>query len=402
MIEVSEATKIIDKCVLNLPKMQVPLEKALGRILRQQVVADTDFPPFNRVMMDGIAIKFEDVENGVTSYQIKGIQAAGDPQMTLDSNGNCLEVMTGAVAPLGADVVVPYEDIQIDATNQTATIQVEEIKKGKNIHAKGTDKNKGDLLISEGTLIGTPEIAVAASVGLNELWVTKNPSVAIISTGNELVDIHEIPLPHQIRRSNVYAIVAELKQFGLKSDLFHFSDKKDILNKELEKVLDSHDLVLLSGGVSKGKFDFIPEVLEALGVEKKFHRIAQKPGKPLWFGAKEGKKVVFAFPGNPVSTFLCYHKYLVPWLKKTLGFTQAQKPKAILAEDFSIKTRLTYFLQVKTVIDEHGQLLAFPEVGKGSGDHANLLSSNAFLELPPNTFEFKKGEVYDLIPFKHI
>lgn len=402
MIEVSEATKIINTCVLNLPKTQVPLEKALGRILRQQVVADTDFPPFNRVMMDGIAIKFEDVENGVTSYKIKGIQAAGDPQMTLDSNGNCLEVMTGAVAPLGADVVVPYEDIQIDTKNQTATIQFEEIKKGKNIHAKGTDKNKGDLLISEGTLVGTPEIAVAASVGLIELWVTKNPSVAIISTGNELVEINETPLPHQIRRSNVYAIAAELKQFGIKSDLFHFSDEKDILNKELDKVLYSHDLVLLSGGVSKGKFDFIPEVLESLGVEKKFHRIAQKPGKPLWFGSKKGKKVIFAFPGNPVSTFLCYHKYLAPWLKKTLGFKQTPQPKAILAEDFRIKTRLTYFLQVKAVIDEHGRLLAFPEVGKGSGDHANLLSSNAFLELPSNTFEFKKGEVYDLIPFKGI
>jgi len=251
-------------------------------------------------------------------------------------------------------------------------------------------------------LIGTPEIAVAASVGLEELLVSKKPSVAIISTGNELVEIHEKPLPHQIRKSNVYAIAAELQQYGIKSELFHLSDDKATLTKELEKALKIHELIILSGGVSKGKFDFIPEVLEELGVKKMFHRISQKPGKPFWFGVKEGRQVVFAFPGNPVSTFLCYHKYLVPWLKSSLGLVQQPARKAILAEDISIRTRLTYFLQVQTSIDENGHLLAHPIVGKGSGDHANLLASNAFLELPGNTFEFKKGEVYDLILFRNI
>ncbi|MCK5278553.1 MAG: molybdopterin molybdenumtransferase MoeA, partial [Cyclobacteriaceae bacterium] len=149
-------------------------------------------------------------------------------------------------------------------------------------------------------------------------------------------------------------------------------------------------------------FDFIPEVLEELGVKKMFHRISQKPGKPFWFGVKEGKKVVFAFPGNPVSTFLCYHKYLVPWLKKSFGLIQLPPRNAILAQDFSIKTSLTYFLQVKTDIDENGHLLAYPKVGRGSGDHANLLSSDAFLELPGNTFDFKKGEIFNLIPFRNI
>lgn len=408
MIEVSEATKIISNSVLNMPKILVPLEKTLGRVLRQKVVADADFPPFDRVMMDGIAIKFEDVERGIKTYSIKGIQAAGSPQMTLMSDGNCLEVMTGAVAPRGADVVVPYEEVQIDVAKQVATIQIEGVKKGKNIHEKGTDKKEGDLLISVGTLIGTPEIALAASVGMEELWVTKNPSVAIISTGNELVEIHKKPLPHQIRKSNVYAIAAELQQYGIKSELFHLSDDKATLTKELEKALknhdspaDGHELIILSGGVSKGKFDFIPEVLEELGVKKMFHRISQKPGKPFWFGVKEGKQVVFAFPGNPVSTFLCYHKYLVPWLKNSLGQVQQTRRKAILAEDITIRTRLTYFLQVQTSIDENGHLLAYPKVGRGSGDHANLLASNAFLELPGNTFEFKKGEVFDLIAFRN-
>ncbi len=402
MIEVREATKIVEESILKLPKILIPLQKSLGRILRQRVVADADFPPFDRVMMDGIAIKFTDFENGLRKFHLKGVQAAGSPQMTLESSGDCLEVMTGAVNPLGLDVVVPYEEVEIDAENQIATIQLEELIKGKNIHRRGTDKKKGDLLISEGVVIGTPEIAVAASVGIDKLLVTKKPSVAIISSGNELVDIHEKPLPHQIRRSNVYMLEAELKEFGIKADLFHFSDDKKTLNAALEKVLNANDLIILSGGVSKGKFDFIPEVLQELGVKQMFHRIKQKPGKPFWFGVKDNKKVVFAFPGNPVSTFLCYHKYLVPWLKKSLGYVSFPSRKAILAIDFTVKTSLTYFLQVQTTIDERGHLVAHPVVGRGSGDHANLLSSNGFLELPGEIENYKKGEVFDLISFRNI
>jgi len=150
-----------------------------------------------------------------------------------------------------------------------------------------------------------------------------------------------------------------------------------------------------------GKFDFIPETLVALGVEQRFHRIQQKPGKPFWFGVKDKDKVVFAFPGNPVSTFLCYHKYLVPWLRKSLGLHQTMDINAILAEDVNIKTSLTYFLQVKTNIDDNGQLLAYPKIGKGSGDHANLLVSDAFLELPANGTIFKKGDRFKLIPFRN-
>lgn len=401
MIEVHEATKIIKDSILNLPKISVPIQKALGRVLMQEVVADADFPPFDRVMMDGIGIKIKDFESGLRKFQISGIQAAGAPQMKLESSGKCLEVMTGAITPIGIDVVIPYEEIEIDAENKVATVHLEETKRGKNIHRKGTDKREGDLLISSGKLMGTPEIAVVASVGLQELYVTKNPSVAIISTGNELVAINENPLPHQIRRSNVYAIEAELKQFGIKSNLFHFDDEKEVLKEELEKVLNSHDLIILSGGVSKGKFDFIPGVLEDLGVVQKFHRIKQKPGKPFWFGVKNGKKVVFAFPGNPVSTFLCYHKYLVPWLRQSLGYDRIPSRKAILAEDITIKTKLTYFLQVGTFTDENGKLFAHPIMGKGSGDHANLLSSDAFLELPGEIENYKKGEVYDLISFRN-
>lgn len=401
MIEVKEAEQIINNAIIEFPTIKVPLEKALGRVLRQSIIADTDFPPFDRVMMDGIAIRFEDFDNGLRTFKIQGVQAAGAEQMKLTKSGSCLEVMTGAVAPSHSDLVIPYEQVEIDIEKCEVTIRMDGVKKGSNIHFKGTDKKKGEILIDEGKVIGTPEIAVAASVGLAELEVTKNPLIAIISTGDELVKIHEKPLPHQIRRSNVYAIAAELRHFGIKTSLYHFNDEREKLQNELEKVLKSHDVIIMSGGVSKGKFDFVPETLENLGVKKLFHGIQQKPGKPFWFGSREDKKVVFAFPGNPVSTFLCYHKYFVPWLRRSLKIKMTHEKKAVLGEDFSIKTRFTYFLQVETSIDENGHVIATPKVGKGSGDHANLLSSDAFLELTGNTFEFKKGEVFNLISFRN-
>ena len=400
MIEVGEAINIISSTKLNLPIVEIPIEKAVGRILKEDIFADTDFPPFNRVMMDGIAVKWDDFENGIREYIIKGTQAAGSEQMSLEEVGTCIEVMTGAVAPAGTDVVIPYEDIEIDDQLQKAHVKLEDISKWKNIHSKGSDKRAGDLLIQQGVKLGTPEIAIAASVGKTKIKVTKNPTVAIISTGNELVEIDTIPLPHQIRRSNVYALTAELMSFGMKSNLFHFNDDRENLEIQLKKVLDEHDVIIMSGGVSKGKFDFVPETLEQLGVTRLFHRIKQKPGKPFWFGASRKNKVVFAFPGNPVSTFLCFHKYFVPWLKQSLGLESVKQSKAILTEDFHLKTGLTYFLQVSTEINAAGHMTATPKVGRGSGDHANLLESDAFLELPGNTFDFKAGEVFKLITFR--
>ncbi len=402
MIEVSAAVKIINETQLNLPATTIPLEKAIGRVLRQDIFADTDFPPFDRVMMDGIAIRWSDFEQGLRTYRIEGTQAAGLPQMKLKNDGGCLEVMTGAMMPEGVDLVIPYEDIEIDQRKNEATVLISQTAPGKNIHRKGSDKKQGDLLVTSGTLIGTPEIAIAASVGQTELMVTKNPTIAILATGNELVGIDQKPQPHQIRRSNVYALAAELRRLGLKSDLYHVMDDKENLKLTLIEMLAKHEVILLSGGVSMGKFDFVPEVLESLGVEKKFHRISQKPGKPFFFGVIGQKNVVFAFPGNPVSTFLCFHKYFLPWLKRCLGVKDIIERKAVLSMDFSIKANLTFFLQVITHIDYDGRLIATPVMGRGSGDHANLLVSNAFLELPAGKNNFKKGEVFNLIPFREI
>ncbi len=400
MVDVKTAEDIICSAELRLPVVSVPVDQAEGRILREDLTADEDFPPFHRVMMDGIAIRMEDLERGTRQFRITGVQAAGKPQISLETPDQCLEVMTGSMLPEGTDTVIPYEQIHIDRDKNIAILGDIQTKRGKNVHPKGTDKKKGDILVKSGFRISGPEIGLAASVGKKELKVTRNPRVAIVSTGDELVDIDVKPQPYQIRRSNVYAIRADLSGLGIGSSIYHLADKKVHLAEALGPILEAHDVLILSGGVSKGRFDFVPEILEELGVENLFHRVNQKPGKPFWFGRRQDEKVVFAFPGNPVSTFLCFHRYFVPWLRKTLGLRVKKEIRAALTEDFTFDSDRTYFLQVRTFYDSDGRLWAEPHMGRGSGDHANLNISDGFLELPGGINFFRKGEVFRLYPFR--
>jgi molybdopterin molybdotransferase len=190
-----------------------------------------------------------------------------------------------------------------------------------------------------------------------------------------------------------------LKQFAVDAAILHLADDPDVIDRELQRCLDAYDIILLSGGVSMGKFDFVPSSLEKLQVKKLFHKVGQRPGKPFWFGVNENSSLVFAFPGNPVSTFMCFHRYFLPWLKTSWQLNI--KPNyAILNEDFTFKPALQYFLQVKLTIDKNGHWLATPVEGNGSGDFANLLSADAFLELPLETTDFYKGTVFPVWPFK--
>jgi molybdopterin molybdotransferase len=388
MVSVIEAEKLILECSLPVSTEGVVLPEANGRVLCEDLRADRNFPPFNRVTMDGIAIRFEDFKNGQRQFAIKGVQAAGMPQIEQGRGevDTCFEVMTGAIVPLGYDSIIRYEDLKIE--NGIANVLIENIDYQQNIHFEGTDRKAGDALKLRGSIISAAEIATAATIGKTSLQVAKLPKVAIISTGDELKDVHETPLPHQIRRSNVYAIAAILEShFKLKSAIFHFNDDKKEIYDGLSSILS--------------EFDFVPTVLNELGVEKLFHKVSQRPGKPFWFGKwqSEAKQaVIFAFPGNPVSTFMCSCRYLVPFLHKSLGISLAPQ-YALLAEDFIFKPNLTYFLQVKLVNDD-GVLKAIPLEGGGSGDLANLNDADGFLELPLERVEFKKGEIFPLIRYR--
>ena len=275
MITIQQATKIVLDNTIDLQTETIKLENAIGRQLRENLIADRPFPPFNRVAMDGIAIRFADFENGQRTFPIIGVQAAGSSQLFVSESGVCVEVMTGAMLPKGVDTVIRYEDILIEK-NQ-ARVQVETIKNGQNVHKKGTDRTQGEILVKTGQLISPAEVGVAATVGKSELQVTKLPKVAIISTGDELVNVSEIPKPYQIRSSNVYTISTLLKQYQIKPELFHIVDNQQATIKKLRVLLNDFDVLILSGGVSKGKFDYIPAALESLNVEKLFHRVRQKP-----------------------------------------------------------------------------------------------------------------------------
>jgi molybdopterin molybdotransferase len=303
--------------------------------------------------------------------------------------------MTGAMLPEGTDTIIPYEQLEIN--QEHATIVTKQVVKGQNIHFQGSDVKKDQLLLDVGTMITPAEIALLASIGKTSVLVFRAPKFVIISTGNELVDIDQIPLPYQIRKSNSYALQAALAELGMASELLHLADNQDQLKTEIKQALLDFDVLLLSGGVSKGKFDFVPSALESLGVHKLFHQVSQKPGKPMWVG-KVGNKFVFALPGNPVSTFLCFHRYVKLWLLQSMG-AKSPVSKAILSKDFSFKADLTYFLQVK-LSNVEGRLLAEPIAGGGSGDFVNLKEVNGFLELPREKSEFEMGEAYPLVSFR--
>lgn len=397
MVSVAEAADIIFSNLYKASVESVSLQESVNRVLGEKVTADRDFPPFDRVSMDGIAIQFEEFKNGRKEFPIEFTQAAGDPQKRLGNPHRCVEVMTGAVLPNDTDAVIRYEDLEI--TNGRASILTDNIDWGQNIHRKGIDCKQHDALLEPGIRLSPAEVALLASVGKSTVDVFRLPKTAIISSGDELVDVSETPQPHQIRRSNTYAIEAAMQTLNWRGNHFHFPDTKEVLLKSLRAVLRDHEVLILSGGVSKGKFDFIPKVFEELGVKKLFHQVNQRPGKPFWFGVCNEGKTVFALPGNPVSTYMCFYRYIKPWILKSLG-VDSYMVSASLAKNFSFSPNLTYFLQVAAKT-ENGKLLAYPEVGGGSGDFVNLKNVTGFLELPPDKSTFGVGEIFPYFPFRN-
>ena len=404
MISVKEAKNIILNATQYFGVEEIPFIKSVGRILKEEIVADRDFPPFNRVSMDGIAIDYKAFEKGQRAFHIEGIQAAGSKQITLQNSENCIEVMTGAVLSNNANTVIRYEDVTID--KGIATINIDDVNDKQNVHPKGKDGKVGDVLIQPNKKISAAEIGVLATVGKSTVKVAKLPKVMIVSTGDELVGVDKIPLEHQIRRSNVFTLVSLLERLNIPSETAHITDDKPILKSKIAAYLQEYDVLLFSGAVSKGKYDYLPEVLDELGVKKHFHKVAQRPGKPFWFGRTKSEKfnnkkqsVVFAFPGNPISTFVNCLAYFCPWYYKSVGL-ELKEETAILVEDISFKPNLVYFLQVK-LNSEFGNLVAIPIAGNGSGDLASLVNTDAFIQLPNDKTNFKKGAVYPVLRYRN-
>jgi molybdopterin molybdotransferase len=389
----AEAEKLIAGRLQCLPIESLPLAQCAGAVLRENVYAERDQPPFDRVAMDGIALQSDAFRAGERRYKVQAVQGAGDPALTLGSRAACIEVMTGAVLPAECDAVIPVEQI----SNRNGEVEISAgvaVEPWQNVHRRGTDSRQGALLLSTGTRLTAPEVAIAASAGMARVRVSSQPMVVVISTGNELVEPGEPILPHQIRRSNVYAIVSALRRQGFQRVADdHVMDDAAELRERLKFHLDTHDVLVLSGGVSMGRFDLVPKVLQELGVEVVFHKVAQRPGKPLWFGVAPSGAAVFALPGNPVSTLVCLARYVVPALFASMGQTQEPPEKIALSAPVNVTASLAFFMPVRVEIDDWGRAWASPSPTNGSGDFVALAGTDGFVELPPGPNLYPKGFV---------
>lgn len=385
MLNVSAAAKLIDE---NLPKWgeeEVKIVDCFGRKLKENILADREYPPFDRVMMDGICVKIEALEKGVKEFRVSGVAPAGSPAKSLASADECIEVMTGAMLPTNSDVVIPYEEVEI--IEGIARIDSSQsYRKYQNVHRQGSDTQMGDVLLRAGQTLLAPQVGVCASVGKSTALVERRPRINIISTGDELVEIDQTPEQYQIRKSNSYALRSLLQSFGHQdAQLSHLNDDPQEISDHFSTALNEYDVLIYSGGVSKGKFDYLPHFWEESGVEKIFHRVSQRPGKPLWFGVhRNSKTVIWGLPGNPVSSLVCLRRY----------FLSNSEIVVRLGENISFKKDLTFFAPVRTTFESDGTLNAWPVSIKNSGEFSALSESDGFIELPQGRDEFIKGECF--------
>ena len=386
-------TEILNR-MPSWPSEICPLLEAHGRTLRAAIHTDRDLPPFDRVTMDGYALRAAELTDDRRSFRIQSVQAAGmRPTELSEAVGSCVEIMTGAVLPVGADCVVPYEETTRDGDSMSLADGVS-LEPGQSVHARGSDYAEGALVVEAGTRLTGREIAVAASCGCATLEVSRRPKIAVVSTGDELVEVDAIVAPHQVRRSNDYAIRAALIAAGFPEvSRFLLHDMKHEIEHQLWHILAEMDVVLLTGGVSKGKFDYLPEVLESLEVKKVFHGVAQRPGKPFWFGIGPRQVAVFALPGNPVSAYTCLHRYALPALTKATGLPLTSSRTIRLEEEVSFQPPLARLMPVELIDQGDGTQLARPLPTNTSGDFAGLVGTDGFVELPADQSEFPAGTV---------
>ena len=373
---------------------QCPLDGSAGRLLREPVLADRELPPFDRVMMDGFAVRRNDLQRG-RSFRLAGSALAGMPRQVLpDEPMSAMEVMTGSPLPIGADTIIPVEETVGGGSGMRISDDFEPLA-GQYIHCRGSDQQKGDVLVSPGTILKSTEIGIAASCGYSQLLVSRAPVVSIFGSGNELVPVAEKPEAHQIRQSNVHAVQAALS--GLAIELRETGILTDDIEKEsarLGEVVASSDIVILSGAVSKGKLDWIPASLDKLG-DCLFHGVNQRPGKPMGVWTTESGCMVFALPGNPVSTLVCAHRFVIPYIQEILGVAVPVQT-VTLEEPVKFDPPMTLFLPVKRT--SGGGVVARP--ANNSGDYAALASADGFVELGESENNWTAGAEVSFYPWR--
>ncbi len=400
MISVEQAETLIAQQIKPTQIINCSLGNAVGQVLRTEVCAERDEPPFDRVMMDGIATHHGAFNKGRRRYGVQAVQAAGEPPQQLKSDDACIEVMTGAVLPTGCDCVIPVEDIEISEGHAELRDGVTP-KAGQFIHRRGSDRPRGTRVLEVGTLLGATDVAVLAAAGQASVPVARRPRISVISTGDELVDPGRPIEAYQVRRSNPYGIVAALSVTGF-SDIHsaHLPDEPVVMHREIEAQLSQSEVLVLSGGVSMGKHDHVPAIMDAMGVAVHFHCVAQRPGKPLWFGTGPDGQLVFALPGNPVSVLVCLYRYVLPALEHMLGKTGGLLERVELADAVEFVPKLTWFLPIRLRASTDGMLQAQPNPPNTSGDLASLAGTDGFVGLAAEKKQFPAGYVAPLFRWR--
>lgn len=381
LLGVVEADQRIRAHMPSFASERLPLDAVMGRVLRQTVQAERDQPPFDRVMMDGIAIALGNSE--LRAFRAGGRQLAGMSGQTLARPGDCIEVTTGAPLPGGCDCVIPIEQTRREGEQFVLTEGCTPVLR-QSIHAQGSDCRQGAFLLAPGVRIRAPEMAVLAANGVAAVAVARMPSIAIIATGDELAEVDQPLAPGQIRRSNDRALGTMLAARGFHDvALTRVSDDLAATTAKLASLLATRQVLVLSGGVSMGQRDYVPAALRALGVTEVLHRIAQRPGKPMWFGVGAQGQVIFGLPGNPVSALVCAVRYLLPALERAIGLIATPPMPVALAATVGTHPLLTGFVPVRVHHDGQGRAWAQPVPSHTSGDFSLLPQTHGVVELPP-------------------
>ena len=381
MVSFHVALELLLKNSPLLPVESCRLQDAAGRVLRENVVADRTFPAFDRVMMDGYALRFSDWQAGHRTFRVTGSAPAGRIEVALSGgSGTCVEVMTGAPCPLGADCIIPVEEVtggeagSVDFGDSAAPVA------GRFIHHAGSDAGSGEILLESGCRLGSREIGVAASCGAARLRVSKRLDIAVIATGDELVPVETTPELHQIRQSNAYSLATALQIAGYPPK--HVGVLGDVVSAARPAVvglLAAHDWLVLTGAVSKGIHDFVPALLNELGCREIFHGVANRPGKPAGCWVGPGGQVILALPGNPVSALVGLHALLLPALAVASGLKPPRQRRVVMDAHTLQLADFTRHLPVTLRSDGRAE----PAVIGNSGDFIGLLRSDGFLTLPP-------------------
>ncbi len=386
MISVQEAKKIIDDNVSALQPAVLPITQAAGLILAEKVFATMDIPAFPQSSMDGYAFAFNDWQKN-KKLKIVGEVAAGSHDLFNLSQGTAVRIFTGAAVPPGADTVIMQEKVLIE--NGELKIEDETFQQGTSVRPKGSEIKAGALALEKEIVLSPAAIGFLAGIGITEVKVYPHPSITIIITGNELQQPGQ-PLQHgQVYESNSFALKAILKQLQIESvEVLHVIDNPEAVTDKLKRALGESDVVLLTGGISVGDYDFVLQAAKACGVEKLFHKVKQRPGKPLYFGKKENK-LVFGLPGNPSSVLTCFYQYVIPALEKlTKRKISLQTMKVPLSRSFQKGAGLTHFLKASF----NGKT-ATPLDAQESYRLSSFATANCFIQTDEETTSCKEGEL---------